>query len=320
MDDESIVQGKLATPQKDEYSLFHHRKKLVSLDWPSEPSKVAIFLQKNLEFYSESIELLKQFIHSLNIEYEFDTYTDSDFIILVGTDGFNLSLNLLFQDRDTPPILSLTPNKTGFISFIEFCTYNSVIPQVLRGNCWLLPRTRLHIEHHSANGIATFTALNDLVLSRNSTSGPLLINCSSCGFCFSKIIADGAIIATATGSTAYNKAAGGSLVHPLLPVFILTPIGALSLSARPVTFPQSADLTLSLEFKKYEEQSAYFNFDGTGHRPFLLGEKLFIRLSNSYYNSIVVNKSIAEWPVRLAGLMGWNDRRHQKEIPKYQKI
>ena len=313
----STIPGEIASHDKDDSSFFHHRRKMLSLNWENEPKKVSVFIQEGLLQFEDNIEALTYFLAKLNIQVEIDTFTDSDFIILVGTDGLNLKVSSLFQDRETPPILSLTPHRKGFISFVDFCAFHSIIPQILRGNCWLLPRCRLCIEYHSLDGVHRFTALNDLVVNRDHASGSLTINCSSCGFGFSQIIGDGVIIATPTGSTAYNKGAGGALVHPLLPVFMLTPIVALSLSARPIMFPQSADLTISLEenSKRSHTQSAYLYFDGTGHRPFRVGEKLIITISPHYYNSITMSKSIAEWPVRLAGLMSWNERKHQKALP-----
>lgn len=313
----SAIPGQVASHGKDDSSFFHHRRKMLSLNWESEPKKVAIFIHKGLQEFEDNISCLTEFLQKMNIEVEIDKYTNSDFIILIGTDGLNLQVSSLFQDRETPPILSLTPNRKGFISFIDFCSFHSIIPQILRGNAWVLPRCRLCIEYHSLEGVQRFTALNELVVNRDHKSGSLAINCSSCGFSFSQLIGDGVIIATPTGSTAYNKGAGGALVHPLLPVFMLTPIVALSLSARPIMFPQSADLTISLDEsnKRRQNQSAYMYFDGTGHRPFKMGEKLVITISPYYYNSITMSKSIAEWPVRLAGLMSWNERKHQKALP-----
>jgi len=310
------IQGQIATRENEESSFFHHRRKLVNLNWDHEPKRVSLFIQSGLIEMEKQIETMKKFLIDMDFELEVDVYTDSDFIILVGTDGFNLQISSIFQDRETPPIISLTPHKKGFISFIEFCSYQTVIPQILRGNCFILPRCRLCIDYHSSEGIERFTALNDLVVNRDQTCGSLIVNCSSCGFGFSQIICDGVIIATPTGSTAYNKGAGGALVHPLLPVFMLTPIIALSLSARPIMFPQSADLTISLACDTKRKQKAYIVFDGTGHRTFSPGEKLVISISTHYFNSIMMNKSIAEWPVRLAGLMSWNERKHQKALPK----
>jgi NAD+ kinase len=204
--------------------------------------------------------------------------------------------------------------RIGFVSFIDFIEYSVVIPQILLGNCFLLPRCRIAIEYHSSDGLERFCALNELSLNRDPLSRPLTISCSSGGLSFSQVIGDGVIIATPTGSTAYNKAAGGPLIHPLLPGFLLTPICPLSLSARPILFPQSADLTILLASVPGYTQKAIVTFDGMARRELKTGEKLIITMSMHHFNSIVMSKSVGEWLVRLAGLLSWNERKHQKSL------
>lgn len=301
---------------EDLNSLVHHRRKLLNLNWDHEPTSVALFIQDNLTDLSGQIDLLKAYLRDRGLKVTINDYTDEDFIFLLGTDGFNLHVSRRFQDRSTPPIVSITPNRKGFVSFIEFCSYTTVIPQILRGNCFILPRCRLLIEHHSESGVEKFVVLNDLCVNRDALSPTLLINCSSNGFGFSQINGDGVIIATSTGSTAYNKAAGGALVHPLLPVFMLTPLCALSLSARPIMFPQSANLTISLQKRPGHDEKAVMTFDGTNRRELKNGDKVVISMSPYYFNSVMMSKSAADWLVRLAGLMSWNVRKHQKELPK----
>lgn len=308
-------------PVNDGSTFFHHRRKLLNLAWDTPPRIVSVFVQDDLMVINDQIDDFKDFLTENNLQIEWQTYEKGDFIILIGTDGFNLKISSMFQCNDTPPILSLTPSRKGFISYLEFCSYMKIIPEILKGNCWILPRCRLCVEYHSLEGVSKICCLNEVTLNRNHLSGSLYINCSSGGFGFSQIIGDGVIIATPTGSTAYNKASGGALAHPLLPVFMLTPICALSLSARPIVFPQSADLTISIEPSPKQDASikAFVAFDGTNHKELRVGEKLVITVSNNYYNSIMMTKSIAEWPIRLAGLMSWNERRHQKPMPSISK-
>ncbi|OHS99568.1 ATP-NAD kinase family protein [Tritrichomonas foetus] len=312
---------------QEENSFVHHRKSMPKLDWPSKPTSVSLFVQEFLQISQNTINQMKSFLESLQLTVNEGKYEGEDFIILIGTDGFNLEVSMKFQDKETPPILSLTPLRQGFISFLEFKEFSVHIPQVVRGNCWILPRYRLQVEYHTSKGVKTFCVLNDLAVNRDSSNGSLIINCSCNEFGFAQIIGDGLIVATPTGSTAYNKGAGGALVHPLLPVFLMTPICALSLSARPIVFPQSATLTISLERPKSlkqgralegdamnSQQFASVSFDGK-HAPFSFGEKLVVSLSPYKFRSVMIKKSIADWPVRLAQLMGWNDRKHQKALP-----
>lgn len=311
-----MIHRRRNSDETEDSSYVHHRRKILTLNWKRQPSSVSLLVQPGLDEFSSQIDGITQFLARMGMRVEFNKYSTADFIVLVGSDGFNLTVSSLFQDKDTPPILSLSPKQPGFISSLEFSRYEELIPQIIRGNAWILPRSRLNVEYHSLEGVRRFTALNDIVVSREHDSGSLAINCSSSGLAFSQLIGDGVIIATATGSTAYNKGAGGALVHPLLPVFLLTPIVALSLSASPIMLPQSADLIISLDDTdvRRQSQSAYLTIDGKGHFPFRTGERVVITLSTNYYNSVLETNSIAEWPVRLANLMGWNERRHQKPL------
>lgn len=305
--------------KKDESSFVHHQKSMIKLEWPHQPTSVAIFIQSTIADIDNLLQGMKQFlVERCGLKISEDKYTDEDFIIAIGTDGFNLDVSYYFQDREVPPILSLTPHKKGFISFLELASFSVFIPQVIRGNCFILPRCRLLVEYHSLQGIERICVLNDVVVNRDPLSGALLLNCSCNDFCFSQLHGDGVIISTPTGSTAYNKGAGGALVHPLLPIFMMTPICALSLSARPIIFPQTAVLKISLDNSKDLKkgpQLAYLTVDGQKHIRFSPGEELIISVSPYPYQSILMNKSIADWPVRLAGLMGWNERKHQKALP-----
>lgn len=303
--------------ENNQSSFLHHQKGMIKLDWFREPFSVSIFIQ-NSQDQNVDINLLKDFLFkTCKLKVTENHYTNEDFIILVGTDSFNLNISLLFQNIDTPPILSLSPKKKGFISFLDFKEFSIYIPQILRGNCWIMPRSRLEITYKSLQGKQRLCVLNDVSVNRDPSGGSLILNCSCNEFGFSQINGDGIIIATPTGSTAYNKGAGGALVHPLLPVFQLTPICALSLSARPILFPHTAILTISIANQngtKKEQQKAYLSFDGQKHIQFNPGEELIISLSTHTYNSIMMNKSVGEWPIRLAGLMGWNERKHQKPL------
>ena len=305
--------------KKGESSFVHHQRSMIKLEWPQQPKSVAIFVQSTLSDNYNLLNGMKHFlIEKMGLKISEGKYTDEDFIIAIGTDGFNLDVSAYFQDREVPPILSLTPNKKGFLSFHELSGFSVFIPQVIRGNCWILPRCRLLVEYRSLQGVERLCVLNDVVVNRDPLSGALFLNCSCNGFCFSQLHGDGVIISTPTGSTAYNKGAGGALVHPLLPVFMMTPICALSLSARPIIFPQTAVLKISLDNSndlKKGPQLAYFTLDGQKHIRFNPGDELTISVSPYNYQSILMNKSIAEWPVRLAGLMGWNERKHQKALP-----
>jgi NAD kinase len=97
---------------------------------------------------------------------------------------------------------------------------------------------------------------------------------------------------------------------------MFTPLCPLSLSARPIVFPQTAQITISIGVAAGRPQSnrALLGFDGVVHRELKFGEKLVISVSPFCFNCIVMTKSTSEWLVRLAGLLKWNQRKHQKAL------
>ena len=313
------VPGVPTNPVKEETSYLHHMRMMRKIDWEHEPTSISLFIQANMKCVTNCsvvISDLKRFLESFNLRINEGKYENEDFIILVGTDSFNLEISSKFKSMETPPILSITPRKQGFISTMDVNNYKTYIPQILRGHCWILPRYRILIKHYVGDKFEEYCVLNDMIINRDPHGGSLCINCDSNNFSFSKLIGDGVLIATPTGSTAYNKGAGGALVHPLLPVILMTPICALSLSARPIILPENAILTIYLDQESNDDsQTAFLSFDGIKHCRLHVGEKLVISMSPYPYNSIMINKSISEWPTRLAQLMGWNQRVPQKDLP-----
>lgn len=284
--------------------------KINQLTWEAEPSVVCVYSPlMGTDFVAPLIEFLRE----LKLSVVYDDFKGADFIILIGTNSTNLALSLSIQFQNTKPVLSLSVKRKGFISNIPFESYREVIPRILRGDCWVLPRSRLCVRYCGLNETRTYCVLNEMAVNRNPISNSLLINCSSGDFGFSQIRGDGVIISTSTGSTAYNTAAGGPLIHPLLPAFLLTPLCALSLSARPILFPSSAKLTISLEPEE-SEPMACITIDGNIHIPFTVGETVEISLSPYFYNSIILDESFKEWHLCLEHLMGWNQRKHQKPL------
>lgn len=298
--------------QNDDFSSMLNFIKINKLIWEKTPSMVCIYYPFE---DSDMIAPLVTFLENLGLKITFDDFTNANFIIVVGTNNTNLALSLIVQEQNTKPILSLSIKKKGFISNINFSDYKEVIPRVMSGDCWILPRSRLQVKYYGLKEVKTYSVLNEIAINRDPLSNSLLINCKCYDFGFSQIKGDGIIISTSTGSTAYNTAAGGPLIHPLLPAFLLTPICVLSLSARPILFPSSAVITISLEPGKKECKS-YIAIDGNIHIPFVVGEKVEISLSQDFYNSIILDKSFKDWYCCLESVMGWNQRKAQKPLSK----
>jgi NAD+ kinase len=167
-------------------------------------------------------------------------------IVVLGGDGTYLrSIRLL--DGKAIPILGVNLGSLGFLTPTRADELFTAVEQTLENKMELRPRSMMKLQVYRKNKKKLeVLALNDIVIERGSLSQ--LINISiHCGKSLvSEVKADGLIISTPTGSTAYNLSAGGPILHPEVRAFVVTPIAPHSLNSRPLIFPDESRLRFSL--------------------------------------------------------------------------
>ena len=169
--------------------------------------------------------------------------------IVFGGDGTYLRAVRLFHGTSTP-ILGFNMGNLGFLTVHNSSDFKKEIETALNGKMCLFPRSMLQTEIYRKGKLrATYCALNDLVIERGSNSH--LLNCAMYfkKHLVSQVRADGFIVSTPTGSTAYNLSAGGPLMHPQVKALIVTPVAPHSLTSRPLIFPDDRDLKIKLDNK-----------------------------------------------------------------------
>lgn len=171
-----------------------------------------------------------------------EIYEGSDLIVGIGGDGVMLEA----ARRATPlaiPILGINMGRVGYMTEIEMHELD-LIDKIFAGECYLDERAMLKVEIRSAKGNCKFTAyaLNEAVVANGTTARIIDLELWDNGRLVSEYRADGLVIATPTGSTAYSLSAGGPIIDPKLSCFCVTPICPHSLIARPLIFPDSARL------------------------------------------------------------------------------
>ena len=171
-----------------------------------------------------------------------EIYSTSDLIIGIGGDGVMLEA----ARRATPaniPILGINMGRVGYMTELEM-TEIELLDEIFKGNFYLDERAMLRVEIRSNKGNNKFSAyaLNEAVIANGTTARIIDLELSDNGRLVSEYRADGLVIATPTGSTAYSLSAGGPIVDPKLSCFCVTPICPHSLIARPLIFPDSAVL------------------------------------------------------------------------------
>ena len=172
--------------------------------------------------------------------------SDLDCIFVLGGDGTFLSAVRWIGDRDIP-ILGIKFGEVGFLAEIAEEDLYPAAEKVLKGDFILRQRMRLVVKVMRGEKIrARETVLNDVVINRGALARLAHIETRIDDHYLTTYSADGLIVATPTGSTAYSLAAGGPVIHPAVPGIILTPICPFTLTNRPLIVPESANIKIRL--------------------------------------------------------------------------
>ncbi|HTG59303.1 MAG TPA: NAD(+)/NADH kinase [Terriglobia bacterium] len=182
-----------------------------------------------------------------------------DLIIVLGGDGTLLATARVLN-RKPVPLLAVNLGGLGFLTVITRDELYSTLERVLAGDFRTERRVQIEAEVMRAGEvISSFLALNDVVLNKGAIARVLDFDVRVDGQFISSYKADGLIVSTPTGSTAYSLAAGGPVIAPSVEAFIVTPICAHTLSNRPIVLPDSAQIEVKV--KSYGE-SVYLTVDG----------------------------------------------------------
>ena len=168
-------------------------------------------------------------------------------VFVLGGDGTFLSAVRWVGDREIP-LLGVKFGDLGFLAEIAEENLFEAADRVLKGEFKISPRMRLDVQVlRKGKALVRETVLNDIVINRGALARLANIITHINGHYLTTFRADGLIIATPTGSTAYSLAAGGPVVHPKVPGLIITPICPFTLTNRPLIVPDEVEITLRLD-------------------------------------------------------------------------
>ncbi|MEY4617268.1 MAG: hypothetical protein RJB66_2228 [Pseudomonadota bacterium] len=176
-------------------------------------------------------------------------FNEVELVIILGGDGTYLRAIRLLDGRPIP-ILGVNLGSLGFLTPLRLDNLFEILPKTLNGKYGdLVPRTQMLVELHTTGKKTkrSWLALNDVVIERGPSSHLIDLCLKMDNSAVSNVKADGLIMATPTGSTAYNLAAGGPIVHPEAPCFVATPVAPHSLTSRPLIFPDTKVLQIQLQ-------------------------------------------------------------------------
>ncbi len=168
-------------------------------------------------------------------------------VIVLGGDGTLLAVGRIFASSGTP-ILSVNLGSLGFLTEVRLAELYPTLTGWCENCCTIDARTMLHAElWRDGQPVSSFEAVNDIVLSKSSIARMAEFAVELDSNLAARFRADGVIVATPTGSTAYTLAANGPILVPGVDALVITPICPHLLTLRPMVVPGSAALTLRIE-------------------------------------------------------------------------
>lgn len=174
---------------------------------------------------------------------------NADVLLTLGGDGTLLDTVTLIKDSGIP-VIGINFGRLGFLASVSKDEIKDALIELVNGNFTLESRTLLALESESGIFGNDNFALNDVTIHRKDTSAMMIIHASMNGEFINSYWADGLIIATPTGSTAYSLSCGGPIIYPGSENFVITPIAPHNLTVRPVVLPDSNVLSFEVEARE----------------------------------------------------------------------
>ena len=230
--------------------------------------KFNVIYNRIIKTYDKSLRCVESALGSKGAEYKSFDISEmenwGDFTFVIGGDGTFLKAARFYANYQTP-VLGINMGRLGFLAQVGENEINEVIDAVLDGK--YITQDRLLLE---ANGNL---ALNDFVIkgSNPARTSKLFLEINGKPVC--DYIADGLIISTPTGSTAYGLSAGGPVLHPMLDAIAIVPICPHTLNARPLVIPPSENICVCTD-----EDSLYMAIDGFDAKDYI--NKINIKTSD----------------------------------------
>ena len=271
------------------------------------PKTIALVVRQNTDGIAEPVNSIIDFLrglgHTVVFEAETAAHLDvagvpalsaadigacADCAIVMGGDGTMLGIGRQLAKYGTP-LIGINQGRLGFVTDIPLDDYPQALLPMLQGQYEQESRPLMHARVvRQGETVFEALAMNDVVVNRGGTSGMVELRVEVDGQFLSNQRADGLIVATPTGSTAYTLSVGGPLMHPSIPAWLMAPIAPHTLSNRPIVLSDQTEVMM--EVVSGRDISA--NFDMQSLASLLHGDRIFVRRS--------------EYSVRFLHPVGWN--------------
>lgn len=208
---------------------------------------------------------------------------DVDLILVLGGDGTMIATARLMGDREVP-VLGVNFGGLGYLAEFRIEELYNALESILSGNYRLDKREMLDVELlRGDQRITSNRVLNDVVINKSALARIIEIEANLNHQFVNSFRADGLIVSTPTGSTAYNLSAGGPVIYPSMNAIVITPICPFTLSNRPIVVPDDAVIELCL---KTEQEEVALTLDGQVGFSLNVEDRVVIRKSATTFNLV----------------------------------
>jgi len=212
-----------------------------------------------------------------------DLARNADLILVLGGDGTMIATARTIGDVEVP-VIGVNYGGLGYLAEFRIEEMFAALELILAGNYAVEPRLMLDVELRRRDElIAHNRVLNDVVVNKSALARIIEIETYLNNQFVNSFRADGLIVSTPTGSTAYNLSAGGPIVYPSMNAVVVTPICPFTLSNRPIVVPDDSVIEVRLMTKN---EDVALTLDGQVGFPLQVGDRLAIRKSETTFNLV----------------------------------
>lgn len=261
---------------------------------PNQPDAISVVRRINELLNKRGVELIGEegFVHALlnqqtqcqiRILGREEFIETSDLVLVLGGDGTMIATARLIGESELP-VLGVNYGRLGYLAEFKLEELFTALMSVVDGDFILDSRVMLKAELYRAGELVTnHRVLNDVVISKSALARIIEIEIRLNGLFVNTFRADGLIVSTPTGSTAYNLSAGGPVIYPSMQAIVITPICPHTLSNRPLVIPD--DAAIEVRLSRLPEEVA-LTLDGQIGITLETGDRVLIGKSQTSFNLV----------------------------------
>jgi NAD+ kinase len=271
------------------------------------PRRVGIVPKVHSDEAAETAQAVAQFLRAKGVEVLTDEAVigrDADLVVVLGGDGTLIHAAALLDGR-AAPILGINMGSLGFMTETPQVEMYPMLETVLAGQASVSPRMKLRVHLHrggSAERALDTEVLNDVVISKSPFSRMVELDVRCSRQYVSTLKADGVIVATPTGSTAYALAAMGPILFPTMRGVVLAPICPHTLTQRPLVVPDDETLDILI----MNDAEVFLTLDGRKGPALERGDR--VQVKQSYNRVLLVHNARLDFFAILRAKLRWGER------------